>query len=99
MLIQVTAKHIATGSRLNPRRCPIALAFIDAGFGDVRVNVSRVKIGPESYSLSQEVGEFIRSFSIARTGQPFSFEFSPRLPLFQRLKIAINEAISYMRLS
>lgn len=86
MTIEVTQEHIAAGERHECGRCPVALAFIAAGF-----NVSVCPVYVEFYkpgrpgdficrrNLPHEAGLFIYRFDKGEPVAPFTFEM-PDLP-------------------
>ena len=75
MRIQVTQKHIDEGMENDCFRCPVALAFLDAGFfrPDVHGNCVWL-VGVGSFDLSDTVETWIQDFDEGYPVQPFAFE-------------------------
>lgn len=75
MKIKITQEHITNGTSLCPKRCPIALALIAAGFCNVHVCTNRVGLDETMVSLPDEATRFISHFDRGFNPQPFEFEF------------------------
>jgi len=91
MIIKITQEHIDKGYWTDPLHSPITLALKEAGFKSVLTFRDNVYIDGHKIPYSDHPH--------LPCVQPFEFEFNARLPLFQRLKAALSEAISYTRLT
>jgi len=89
MLIKVTADHIDKGQWNNPLHSPIALALKDVGFRSVLVFRDNIHINGYKTPYSDHPH--------LPCTEPFEFEFDVRLPFYDRLKTALNEAVSSLR--
>lgn len=77
MIIRVTAKHIKEGRRGDSCRCPLALAFKDAGF-DVLVSCvirNRNTFPRTSTRNTRRSVAFIKAFDAERPVKPTVFRF------------------------
>lgn len=81
MKIKVTQDHIDNGKALQPDCCPIALALIDAGCGNVHVHVGRVQLGDVEIPLTNKARTFMMRFDGGFESQPFEFEFDYTKPI------------------
>lgn len=76
--IEVTAEDIERGARIDPERCPIALACRRA-LPDIAVSVDGYGIDEYDLIPTPDVAaKFITSFDTGKTVEPFSFEL--RIP-------------------
>ena len=74
MKISVTQQHIDAGLRGSCTGDPIALALKDAGFDFVWVAPDRIEATVRTYSIPEDVLEFMKAFDNEHYVQPFTFE-------------------------
>ena len=88
MRFKVTQQHIDKGFWTNPLHSPITLALKEAGFKSVLTFNNKVHIGTHKIPIT----EHLRLCIIDE--KPFEFEI--KLPLFLRLKVALNDVKTRM---
>jgi hypothetical protein len=74
MKIVVTQEHIDKGKIDHRCLCPIALAFSDAGLGDVTVSLNNAYTRTTLWILPLEARLFVEEFDSGVEVKPFSFE-------------------------
>lgn len=77
-IITVTQKHIDTGVRIDPIKCPVAKAIRAAGFKNVSVGgtVCFGKNYSKSAALPKRVCNFITRFDREKAVKPFTFRLT-----------------------
>lgn len=93
MLVRVKQEHIDKGEP-DPngygKRCPVALALVDAcrARGSVSVNEERMMVGVMRYKTSQTVAAFLRAYDNGKPVKPFWFHLKKgELDLFEHRRV------------
>ncbi len=82
-VVKVTRNHILAGRRFNPRKCPIALALMSAGFYKAQVTgltVNARRRGDRrdvTWEIPNRAVEFITRFDNGDPVQPFELRLTP----------------------